>query len=77
MYYCLELEPGRHTLSASSEASIAHETVTVEAGKSYFYQITNSKAADNTVKLNLSYVFIEGMGKLMIQQSKRGQAAIE
>ncbi|HVO37676.1 MAG TPA: DUF2846 domain-containing protein [Spirochaetia bacterium] len=77
MYYCLELEPGNHTLSASAEVSIAHETVRVEAGKNYFYQISTSKAADNTVKLNLSYVLLEPMGKLMIQQSKRGQAALE
>jgi hypothetical protein len=77
MYYCFSLEPGKHTLSASSEVSIAHETVNVEAGKNYFYQITSSKAADNTVKLTLSWVLLEPLGKLMINQSKRGQAVME
>jgi len=77
MYYYFPLEPGRHTLSASSEVSIAHETVNVEPGKNYFYQITSSKAADNTVKLTLSWVLLEPLGKLMINQSKRGQAAME
>ena len=77
MYYCFALEPGQHTLSASAEVSIAHETVTVEAGKSYFYQITSSKAADNTVKLTLSWVAIEAMGKLMVNQSKLGQAVAQ
>lgn len=77
MYYCFSLEPGTHTLSATSEVSIAHETVHVEPGKNYFYQITTSKAADNSVKLILSYVILEPMGKLMVQQSKRGQAAIQ
>ncbi len=77
MYYCFALEPGTHTFSASSEVSIAHATVNVEAGKNYFYQLSTSKAADNTDKLNLSWVILEPMGKLMIQQSRRGQAAIE
>ncbi len=77
MYYCFALEPGNHTLSVSSEVRIAHATVTVEAGKNYFYQITSSKAPDNTIKLDLSWVLIEPMGRLMINQSKRGQAAID
>ncbi len=77
MYYCFVLEPGRHTLSASSEVSIAHATVTVEAGKNYYYQILKSKAPDNTEKLDLSWIFIEPMGKLLINQSKRGQAAVD
>ncbi len=77
MYYCFELDPGRYSFSASSETSIAHEAVTIEAGKNYFYQITTSKASDNSIKLNLSFVILEPMGKLMIQQSKRGQAATE
>ncbi|HUI70243.1 MAG TPA: DUF2846 domain-containing protein [Spirochaetia bacterium] len=77
MYYCFPLDPGRHTLSASSEASIAHEAVTVEAGKNYFYQITSSKAADNTTKLTLAWVPLEPMGKLMVNQSKLGKAAAE
>jgi hypothetical protein len=77
MYYCFSLEPGNHTFSASSASSTDHATVTIEAGKNYFYQLTTSNTAENTCKLSLSWVILEPMGKLMVQQSKRGEAAIE
>jgi hypothetical protein len=77
MYYCIALEPGNHALSASSEGSITNVTVPVEAGKNYYYQLTASNASDNTVKLSLGWVILEPMGKLMIQNNKRAQGAIE
>jgi len=77
MYYCVALEPGNHALSASSESSITNMTVAVEAGKNYYYQLTASNASDNAAKLSLGWVILEPMGKLMVQNNKRAQGAIE
>ena len=77
MYYCVALEPGNHALSASSEGSISNVTVPAEAGKNYYYQLTASNASDNTVRLSLGWVILEPMGKLMVQNNKRAQGALE
>ena len=77
MYYCVALVPGNHALSASSEASITNMTVSVEAGRNYYYQLTASNASDNNVKLSLGWVILEPMGKLMVQNNKRAQGDIE
>lgn len=76
MYFCFALEPGTHTLSASCQDSIDPITVRVEAGKNYYYQL-NTSTVDNKTKLTLGWVIIEPMGKLMMNNTKRGQAAIE
>ena len=75
MYYCFSLAPGQHTLSASADVSISHVTVSVEAGKNYFYQLNKENATDNSVKVTLGWVPIEALGKHMVEGSKLGQAA--
>ena len=77
MYYCIALEPGNHAFIASSESSITNVTVPVEAGKNYYYQLTALNASDNTVKLSLGRVILEPMGKLIVQNNKRAQEAVE
>ncbi len=51
-------------------------TVSLEAGKNYYYQLTTS-TADNKAAVSLGLVILEPMAKLMINNGKRGQAAIE
>lgn len=77
MFYCIALEPGNHALGASSEAGISSVTVSVDGGKNSYCQLTTSNASDNTVKLNLDWVPLEPMGRLMVNNNKRAQAAIE
>jgi hypothetical protein len=76
MYYSFALEPGNHTLGVSCQDSSASERVSVEAGKNLFFQIGSSTAGGKT-RLSLGWVPIEAMGKLMINNGKRGQAAVE
>jgi hypothetical protein len=77
LYYCLTLEPGSHNLSASFEMSASNAQVSVEAGKCCYYQLTASTASDNITRLSLSWVILEPMGKLMVNNGKRAQAAEE
>jgi hypothetical protein len=76
MYFCFALDPGNHTLSASCQDGIDTVTLRVEAGKNYYYQL-NTATVDNKTKLTLGLVIIEPMGKLMVNNTKRGQAAVE
>jgi hypothetical protein len=76
MYFCFAIDPGAHTLSVSCQGSVDTVTVRVEAGKNYYYQLTTA-TVDNKAKLTLGLVIIEPMGKLMVNNTKRGQAAIE
>jgi hypothetical protein len=77
MYYCIALEPGNHALSAASETSVSNATASVEAGKNGYFQLTASNGSGNNVKLSLGWVILEPMGKLMVQNSRRAQGAIE
>lgn len=65
------VEPGFHSLSASSEEGVANTTVPVEAGKNYFYQLTLKNETASTKKLEIGWVIIEPMGNLMINNAKR------
>jgi hypothetical protein len=76
MYFCFALEPGDHTLSATCQDSIDSIKVHADAGKNYYYQLSTS-TADNKTKMSLGLVILESMGKLMVNNTKRGQAAIE
>jgi Protein of unknown function (DUF2846) len=76
MYFCFTLEPGDHTLSATCRDSIYSVTVRAEAGKNSYYQLSTS-TADNKTKLSLGLVILEPMGKLMVNNTRRGQAVIE
>jgi hypothetical protein len=76
MYFCFALDPGTHTLGVSCQDSMDTVTVRVEPGKNYYYQI-NSSNVDNRTKLSLGWVIIDAMGKLMVNNTKRGQAAME
>lgn len=76
MYFCFALEPGDHTLSAVCQDSSDSVVVRVEAGKSYYYQVSASTAYNKT-KLSLGLVILEPMGKHMVNNTRRGQAAIE
>ena len=76
MYYCFALEPGNHVLLAASKDGTQSVTVRVEAGKNYYYQLTAS-TENNKTKLSLALVILEPMGKLMINNTKRGRAAVE
>lgn len=73
MYYCVALTPGTHKLSAQSDAGYTNTMVSVEAGRSCFYQITTRESAYHSVKVSLGWVILEPVGKAMIIQSKRAQ----
>ena len=76
MYYCFSLDPGKHAVSASSRDGLASVTVSMEAGKNYYYQIGTS-TSDGRTRPRLEWVILEPMGKLMVNNTKRGLAAIE
>jgi Protein of unknown function (DUF2846) len=76
MYFCFALEPGDHTLSAASQDGVDSVKVHADAGKNYYYQLSTS-TADKKSRLSLGLVIFESMGKLMVNNTKRGQAAIE
>jgi hypothetical protein len=77
MYFCLALEPGNHNLDASFQYGVSSMPVTVQAGKSYYYQLTSSTDSNGVQKLNLSWVILEPMGKAMVNNTKRAQGEIE
>ena len=76
MYFCLSLKPGAHTLAVSSQDGTDTATVIVEAGKNYYYQL-NTSTVDNKTRLSLGLVILEPMGKLMINNTRRGQATAD
>ena len=71
-FYLVVLNPGSHTLAASSPYNVARAAVPAEAGRNYFFEVT---AADNTIssQVRLGLVLVEEMGKVMVRQNKRAQ----
>ena len=76
MYYCLSLEPGNHSLGVSSPDGADTATVRVEAGKNYYYQVDTSTTGYRT-RLSLGLVILEPAGKLMVNNTRRGEASVE
>ncbi|HET6449875.1 MAG TPA: DUF2846 domain-containing protein [Spirochaetia bacterium] len=76
MYFCFALDPGHHTFSVSCQDSADSAGIQLQAGKSWYYQISTDEK-DNRVKVSLGWVILEPMGKMMINNTKRGQAAFE
>lgn len=65
MYYLAVLDPGSHSIAATSMFSSVKTDLTTEPGKNYFYEVTVRNGAPS-----LGFVFIEEMGKMMVRQGR-------
>ena len=75
-FYLLAMDPGRHSITVAARMSSARETLTSEAGKNYFYEVT-ANSTGLMAKPSLGFVLIPEMGKIMVRQNKRAQGASE
>jgi hypothetical protein len=64
-YYLVVLDPGRHSIAAASMFNSVKTELTTEPAKNYFYEVTARNGAPS-----LGLVFIEEMGKMMVQQGR-------
>jgi len=72
-FVLVELGPGAHTAAAASIDTSSKVSLSVEAGKNYFLEVT-AKSGDVTARPSVGVVLLEVMGKMMVQQNKRAQS---
>ncbi len=74
-FYLVEVDPGRHEVSARSGMNSAAVAVDAAAGNNCFYEVTATSGAYGAIKPSLGVVLIEEMGKMMVRQAQRAQSS--
>jgi hypothetical protein len=68
-FWVIALGPGTHRIEASSSVNKTTLNFDAVAGRNYFYEVS-ATAGGPVVKVSLSLVLLEEMGKLMVRQGK-------
>jgi len=75
-FYLVVLDPGTHSVAATSNENTSKASFDAQAGKNYFFEVT-ATAGTATPRVSLGLVLLEPMGKIMVQQDKRALSVNE
>lgn len=75
-FYLIALDPGKHTVAATSTENSSRATLDAQAGKNYFFEV-KATAGIAAARVSLGFVLLEQMGKIMVQQDRRARGANE
>ena len=68
-FFLVAIDPGKHSIAATSIQNSAKAIVDAEAGRNYFYEVTATSGVLGA-QASLGLVLLEPMGKLMVRQAK-------